>query len=48
MTSSRPWCWCSPVMFLFLQNVRYTLIPSIVVPVCLLGTLTFMYLLGFR
>ena len=35
------------VMFLFLQNVRYTLIPSIVVPVCLLGTLTFMYLLGF-
>ncbi len=35
------------VMFLFLQNVRYTLIPSIVVPVCLLGTLMVMYLLGF-
>ncbi|WP_325435264.1 efflux RND transporter permease subunit [Pseudomonas nitroreducens] len=35
------------VMFLFLQNVRYTLIPAIVVPVCLLGTLTMMYLLGF-
>ncbi|MFZ6047075.1 multidrug efflux RND transporter permease subunit [Pseudomonas sp. CR3202] len=35
------------VMFLFLQNVRYTLIPSIVVPVCLLGTLAIMYLLGF-
>ena len=35
------------VMFLFLQNVRYTLIPGIVVPVCLAGTLTFMYLLGF-
>ncbi|MBD2839917.1 multidrug efflux RND transporter permease subunit [Pseudomonas sp. JM0905a] len=35
------------VMFLFLQNVRYTLIPSIVVPVCLLGTLAVMYLLGF-
>ncbi|RRV19973.1 multidrug efflux RND transporter permease subunit [Pseudomonas sp. o96-267] len=35
------------VMFLFLQNLRYTLIPTIVVPVCLLGTLTFMYLLGF-
>ncbi|WP_110994847.1 efflux RND transporter permease subunit [Pseudomonas sichuanensis] len=35
------------VMFLFLQNVRYTLIPSIVVPVCLLGTLTIMKLLGF-
>ncbi|MDH1105866.1 multidrug efflux RND transporter permease subunit [Pseudomonas otitidis] len=35
------------VMFLFLQNVRYTLIPSIVVPVCLLGTLAIMYGLGF-
>ncbi|MGN7741916.1 multidrug efflux RND transporter permease subunit [Pseudomonas sp. 22526] len=35
------------VMFLFLQNLRYTLIPSIVVPVCLAGTLTVMYLLGF-
>ncbi|WP_248920370.1 efflux RND transporter permease subunit [Pseudomonas entomophila] len=35
------------VMFLFLQNVRYTLIPSIVVPVCLLGTLMVMKLLGF-
>ena len=27
------------VMFLFLQNIRYTLIPTIVVPVALLGTL---------
>ncbi|MDF2641721.1 MAG: hydrophobe/amphiphile efflux protein [Pseudomonas sp.] len=35
------------VMFLFLQNVRYTLIPAIVVPVCLVGTLGVMYLLGF-
>src|SRR5690606_3632710 len=26
------------VMFLFLQNVRYTLIPTIVVPIALLGT----------
>src|SRR5690606_4447879 len=26
------------VMFLFLQNLRYTLIPTLVVPVCLLGT----------
>ena len=26
------------VMFLFLQNIRYTLIPTIVVPVALLGT----------
>lgn len=35
------------VMFLFLQNIRYTLIPTIVVPVCLAGTLAMMYLLGF-
>ncbi len=35
------------VMFLFLQNIRYTLIPTIVVPVCLAGTLTIMYLMGF-
>lgn len=35
------------VMFLFLQNIRYTLIPSIVVPVCLAGTLAIMYLMGF-
>ncbi|MEC4559930.1 efflux RND transporter permease subunit [Pseudomonas inefficax] len=35
------------VMFLFLQNVRYTLVPSIVVPACLLGTLMIMKLLGF-
>ena len=26
------------VMFLFLQNFRYTLIPTIVVPIALLGT----------
>lgn len=35
------------VMLLFLQSVRYTLIPTIVVPVCLLGTLAVMYLIGF-
>nr|WP_314527408.1 efflux RND transporter permease subunit [uncultured Pseudomonas sp.] len=35
------------VMFLFLQNIRYTLVPTIVVPVCLLGTLAVMYALGF-
>ena len=35
------------VMFLFLQNVRYTLIPTIVVPVCLLGTFAVMWVLGF-
>ena len=35
------------VMFLFLQNVRYTLIPCLVVPICLAGTLGVMYALGF-
>ena len=35
------------VMFLFLQNVRYTLIPIIVVPVALLGTCLTMLLSGF-
>ncbi|WP_417679474.1 multidrug efflux RND transporter permease subunit [Pseudodonghicola sp.] len=35
------------VMFLFLQNIRYTLIPTIVVPVALLGTLAVMLATGF-
>lgn len=35
------------VMLLFLQNLRYTLIPTIVVPVCLLGTFAAMWALGF-
>src|SRR5690606_30699904 len=35
------------VMFLFLQNLRYTLIPTLVVPVCLLGTFAVMSVLGF-
>ncbi|MBS7457565.1 efflux RND transporter permease subunit [Coralloluteibacterium stylophorae] len=35
------------VMFLFLQNIRYTLIPTIVVPIALLGTLAVLYALGF-
>lgn len=35
------------VMLLFLQNIRYTLIPTIVVPVSLLGTLALMLPLGF-
>src|SRR5690606_18886422 len=35
------------VMFLFLQNFRYTLIPSLVVPVALLGTCAVMYAAGF-
>ncbi|GAB7549093.1 multidrug efflux RND transporter permease subunit [Cupriavidus sp. 8B] len=35
------------VMYLFLQNVRYTLIPAIVAPVALLGTFTVMLASGF-
>ena len=35
------------VMYLFLQNFRYTLIPTIVVPVALLGTFAAMLALGF-
>jgi multidrug efflux pump len=35
------------VMFLFLQNVRYTLIPALVVPVAMMGAFTVMYALGF-
>jgi len=35
------------VMLLFLQNLRYTLVPTIVVPVCLLGTFAVMSVLGF-
>lgn len=34
------------VMFLFLQNWRATLIPTITVPVVILGTLTVLYVLG--
>ena len=35
------------VMLLFLQNIRYTIIPTIVVPVALLGTCGILLLLGF-
>jgi multidrug efflux pump len=35
------------VMFLFLQNWRYTLIPTIVVPVALMGTFAVMLVAGF-
>ena len=35
------------VMFLFLQNFRYTVIPTLVVPVALLGTCAIMYASGF-
>jgi multidrug efflux pump len=35
------------VMFLFLQNFRYTLIPTIVVPIALLGTCIALYMFGY-
>jgi multidrug efflux pump len=35
------------VMYLFLQNFRYTIIPTIVVPVALLGTFATLLALGF-
>jgi multidrug efflux pump len=35
------------VMYLFLQNLRYTIIPTIVVPVALLGTFATLLALGF-
>ena len=35
------------VMFVFLQNIRYTIVPAVVVPVALLGTCGVLLLLGF-
>jgi multidrug efflux pump len=35
------------VMYLFLQNIRYTIIPTIVVPVSLLGTFAVLLAMGF-
>ncbi|KWT72989.1 RND efflux system, inner membrane transporter CmeB [Hyphomicrobium sulfonivorans] len=35
------------LMFIFMQNLRYTIIPTLVVPVALLGTLAVMYVAGF-
>ena len=35
------------VMYLFLQNFRYTIIPTIVVPVALLGTFAMLLVMGF-
>jgi multidrug efflux pump len=35
------------VMYIFLQNLRYTLIPTIVVPIALMGTLAVMQVAGF-
>ncbi|MBC7857232.1 MAG: efflux RND transporter permease subunit [Burkholderiaceae bacterium] len=35
------------VMYLFLQNIRYTLIPTIVVPIALMGTFAAMQIFGY-
>jgi len=35
------------VIFLFLRNLRATLIPMVVIPVALIGAFTFMYFFGF-
>ncbi|MGK9156149.1 efflux RND transporter permease subunit [Acinetobacter radioresistens] len=35
------------VMFLFLHNIRYTLIPAIVAPIALLGTFAVMLMIGY-
>jgi multidrug efflux pump len=35
------------VMYLFMQNFRATLIPTVVVPIALMGTFSVMYALGF-
>ncbi|KQM35885.1 multidrug efflux RND transporter permease subunit [Sphingomonas sp. Leaf10] len=35
------------VMYLFLQNIRYTLIPAIVAPIALLGTIAVMLVAGY-
>jgi len=35
------------VMFVFLQNVRYTLIPALVVPIAILGAFAVMLVMGF-
>jgi multidrug efflux pump len=40
-------CLVILVVFLFLRNVRATLIPSVAVPVSLIGTFGAMYLLGY-
>ena len=44
---SRPSCWSFLVMYLFLQNLRATLIPTIAVPVVLLGTFGVLAAFGF-
>jgi len=50
-TSSSPCSWpcvsSSLVIFLFLRNLRATLIPSLACPMSLIGTFSVMYLLGF-
>ncbi len=35
------------VIYLFLGNVRATLVPAVTIPVCIVGTLTFMFMMGY-
>jgi multidrug efflux pump len=35
------------VIYLFLGNLRATLVPAVTIPVCIVGTLTFMFLMGY-
>ncbi len=40
-------CLVVMVIFLFLRNIRATLIPSLALPMSLVGTFAVMYLLGY-
>ena len=35
------------VIYLFLGNIRATLVPAVTIPVCIIGTMTFMYAMGY-
>ena len=35
------------VIYLFLGNLRATLVPAVTIPVCIVGTLTFMFMMGY-
>ena len=39
--------WSSRVVFVFLRNIRATMIPAAAVPISLIGTFAVMYLLGY-
>jgi len=35
------------VIYVFLGNLRATLVPAVTIPVCIVGTLTFMFMMGY-